>query len=103
MTTSDRRPPYRVIYVGAARELGRKGSRANERRSQGDEEAWGQRLAKEQEEACQEMARQGLRLSHVVPVQTSSAPASLQGPASWTAGVWLYFTGIEPPTTGERK
>ena len=34
---------------------------------------WGQLLAKDMEEACQEMARRGLRLFQVMPVQTSSA------------------------------
>ena len=79
---------YRVIYVGTGRRprgrvLGRVGLYESER-------AWRQRLAQEMEEACQEMARRGLRLIQVVPILSS---ASVQG--GWTEGVWLYFASAE--------
>jgi hypothetical protein len=44
------------------------------------------------EDACQEMARRGLRLTSVVPTLSSSA---FQG--SWTEGAWLYFGGSDSP------
>jgi hypothetical protein len=56
------------------------------------EREWRQRLAQEMEDACQEMARRGLRLTSVVPTLSSGA---FQG--SWTEGAWLYFGGSDSP------
>ena len=80
----------RVIYVGTGRQprprfLGRVGLYESER-------AWRRRLAQEMEDACQEMARRGLRLTQAVPILSS---ASLQG--SWTEGVWLCFGRADAP------
>ena len=81
---TDERLNYRVVWIGTSRQ-----------RTHGllgilpafePERDWRQRLAKEMEDASQEMAHRGLRLIHVVPVQSS---VSLQG--GWTEGVWLYF------------
>ena len=47
---------------------------------------WRQRLATEMEEVCREMMRQGLHLTHVVPVTSSG---EFRG--GWTEGAWLYF------------
>ena len=71
---------YRVMYVGSGRQ--RVGMWQWEPESE-----WRQRLATEMEQACQEMARQGLRLLTVVPVMSSG---DLKG--GWTEGAWLYFT-----------
>jgi hypothetical protein len=74
----------RVIYVGTARQR-----RVDGWRWLGlfePERVWRQRLAQEMEDACQEMARRGLRLNQVVPVVSAE---SLKG--TWTEGAWLYF------------
>ncbi len=82
---------YRVVYIGTGRQprtrfLGRIGRYESER-------AWRQRLAGEMEDACQEMARRGLRLIQVVPILST---ATWKG--SWTEGAWLFFGS--PNTTG---
>ena len=51
---------------------------------------WRERLAQEMNEACDEMASQGLRLASIVPVASS---VGLQG--GWTEGAWLDFTRAE--------
>ena len=84
-------PTYRVIYVGRPRQMTSRREWPVMRWDHEDETAWGQRLAGDMEKACQEMARRGLRLFSVVPVQTSSPPVSLSGRGSWNEGVWLYF------------
>ena len=81
---NDTTATYRVIYIGTGRQprprlLGRVGLYEPER-------AWRRRLAQEMEEACQEMARRGMRLIQVVPALST---ATWQG--SWTEGVWLSF------------
>ena len=65
---------YRVVYVSTGRRLFERELRRRER------------LATEQEQACEEMASQGFRLLKVVPVISAGA---FQG--GWTDGVWLYF------------
>jgi hypothetical protein len=81
---TDERLNYRVVYVGTGRQ--------RTRRLLGvipvyePEREWRQRVAQEMEDACQEMARRGLRLIQVVPVLSS---VSLQG--GWTEGAWLCF------------
>ena len=54
------------------------------------EQDWGELLAEEMNEACDEMASQGLRLASIVPVESS---AELQG--GWTEGAWLHFARAE--------
>ena len=87
---SDTTSESRVVYAGTGRRvrtrlLGIFGIYEPERE-------WRQRLAQEMEDACQEMARRGLRLTAVVPVLSSS---SFQG--SWTEGAWLCFGTAESP------
>jgi hypothetical protein len=77
----------RVVWVGT----GRRPRGAVRRIFGGDrgyepERAWRERLANEMNEACDEMARQGLRLAQIVPVSSS---VGLQG--GWTEGAWLHF------------
>jgi hypothetical protein len=75
----------RVVYIGTGR-----GARKNAwgRIGFSEPEAdWRRRLAQEMEEACQEMARRGLRLTQVVPVLSSAS-----GQGSWTEGAWLFFS-----------
>ena len=79
---------YRVVYVGTERRREVFGPLKLKRHEQ--ERTWRQRLAQEQEDACAEMSRQGLRLVNVVPVLSS---ADLRG--GWTEGVWLYFAGAD--------
>ena len=74
----------RVVYIGTGRAtrknaLGRIGLYESER-------DWRKRLAREMEDACQEMARRGLRLIQVVPILST---ATWKG--SWTEGAWLFF------------
>ena len=74
----------RVVYIGSSRR-----SRKNALGLVGfseHESEWRRRLAHEMEEACQEMARRGLRLTHVIPVLST---ANYKG--SWTEGAWLFF------------
>lgn len=78
----------RVVYIGTGR-----GSRKSALGRVGFSEPeadWRRRLAREMEEACQEMARRGLRLIQVVPVLST---ASDKG--SWTEGAWLFFGTAE--------
>ncbi len=82
----DERLNCRVVYVGTGRRprsgfLGLIGAYEAER-------DWRQRLAKEMEDASQEMARRGLRLTQVVPVLSSS---TWNWNGSWTEGVWMHF------------
>lgn len=81
MAATEARPIDRVIWVGS----GRRGSFRPE-----SERAWRERLAQEMNEACGEMASQGLRLASIVPVQSSRA---LWG--GWTEGAWLHFASAE--------
>ena len=85
MATNDSAADCRVVYVGTGRRrttrfilpfLG----------TFEDERAWRQRLAAEMEEVCRDMLRQGLHLTHVVPVKSSRDLAG-----GWTEGAWLYF------------
>ncbi len=74
----------RVVYIGGGRE-----SRKNALGKVGfsePETEWRKRQAQALEEACQEMARRGLRLTQVVPVLSS-----VSGQGSWTEGAWLFF------------
>jgi len=78
----------RVVYIGTGRAmrknpLGRIGLYESER-------DWRKRLAREMEDACQEMARRGLRLTQVVPILST---ATWKG--SWTEGAWLFFASPE--------
>jgi phosphoenolpyruvate carboxylase len=50
------------------------------------ERDWRERLTQEMNEACDEMASQGLRLASIVPVTRSR---ELHG--GWTEGAWLHF------------
>jgi len=83
MATNDAQPGCRVVYVGTGRIpkliLGFPFSYEND-------VTWHQRQAAEMEEVCGEMLKQGLHLTHVVPVQKS---AEFRG--EWTEGVWPYF------------
>ena len=83
MTTNDAQPDCRVVYVGTERRPRRKFLLTV---TYEDERTWRQRLATEMEDVCREMLQQGLRLTHVVPVASSS---DLRG--GWTQGAWLYF------------
>lgn len=74
---NDARATDRVIWVGT----GRRGHVRPE-----SDRDWRERLAQEMNEACDEMASQGLRLASIVPVQSSRA---LWG--GWTEGAWLHF------------
>ena len=78
-----------MIWIGTARRgvrrfFGLRGGGEPERE-------WRERLAQEMNEACDEMASQGLRLAGIVSVQTS---AELWG-GGWTEGAWLHFTRAE--------
>ena len=83
MDSEDSQPQSRVVYVGSSRKVK---FRFAFLASYVDERSWRQELAKEMEEACQEMLQQGLHLTHVVPVNTSRDLAG-----GWTEGAWLYF------------
>ena len=81
----------RVIWVGT----GRQSRRGIRRFWFGDdakepERDWRERLAGEMNDACDEMAGQGLRLASIVPVLSSTG---LQG--GWTEGAWLHFARAE--------
>ncbi len=82
--TGTERTNYRVVYVGTGRQRGDRWLGIVPRYE--PERDWRHRLAQEMEDAAQEMARRGLRLINVVPVQSS---VSMQG--GWTEGAWLYF------------
>ena len=85
MATNDAQPDCRVVYVGAGR--GRKARFGLPIPGYyQDERTWRQELATEMENRCREMLQQGLRLTHVVPVQSSRDFAG-----GWTEGAWLYF------------
>ena len=73
----------RVIYVGTGR---KPKFRLAFLISYEDERTWRQSLASEMEEVCRDMMRQGLHLTHVVPVTSSG---EFRG--GWTEGTWLYF------------
>lgn len=73
----------RVIYVGTGR---RPRFKMSFFVSYEDESTWRQRLATEMEDVCREMIQQGLHLTHVLPVTSSS---EFRG--GWTEGAWLYF------------
>ena len=77
MATTEARPMDRVIWVGT----GRRGRFRHEA-----ERGWRERLAHEMNEACDEMASQGLRFASIVPVTSSS---DFRG--GWTEGAWLHF------------
>ena len=79
----------RVVYVGTGRQRLSRWLGIFPRFE--PERVWRQRLATEMEAAIQEMARRGLRLTHVVPVLSS---VSMQG--AWTEGAWLYFASARP-------
>ena len=83
MATNDAQPGCRVVYVGTGRIpkyiFGFPFSYEKE-------VTWHQRQAAGMEEVCGEMLKQGLHLTHVVPVQKS---AEFRG--GWTEGAWLYF------------
>ena len=89
MAASEARPIDRVIWVGTGR-------RSRRRRLFGGnvghepEREWRERLAQEMNEACDEMASDGLRLAGIVPVHSSG---DLRG--GWTEGAWLHFTRAE--------
>ena len=75
----------RVIWVRMGRRRGvRRFLKAEPERD------WGERLAEEMNEACDEMAGEGLRLASIVSVASSTA---LQG--GWTEGAWLHFARAE--------
>ena len=79
----------RVIWVGT----GRRRRRRRFLPIPIDEEPtseWRGRLTQEMNEACDEMASQGLRLVSIVPVASSR---DLHG--SWTESAWLHFTRAE--------
>ena len=85
-------PPIdRVIWIGTGRKS-RGGLRRFFSGNQGNESErdWRERLAEEMNEACDEMASQGLRLASIVPVESSS---DLRG--GWTEGAWLHFARAE--------
>ena len=88
MVATEARPVDRVIWVGTGRREWRRFFGVNV----GDEAhgTWRERLAQEMNEACDEMASQGLRLAGIVPVQRSAALAG-----GWTEGAWLHFTRAE--------
>ncbi len=76
----------RIIWVGGRRTRGGfLGFLRDE-----PERDWRERLTQEMNEACDEMAGQGLRLASIVPVASSTA---LQG--GWTEGAWLHFARAE--------
>ena len=89
MAATEAGPVDRVIWVGTGRR-----SRHFRRFLGGvrhePEREWRERLAQEMNEACDEMASQGLRLASIVPVASS---VGLQG--GWTEGAWLDFTRAE--------
>ncbi len=78
-------PRTRVVYVGTGRR------RVLQRIPfwYENERVWRVRLAKEQEQVCNEMAQERLHLFKVIPVSSSR---EWQG--GWTEGVWLYFEAI---------
>ncbi len=84
MAMNDAQPDCRVVYIGTGRRPSRR--IAGLTVSLEDERTWRQRLATEMEEVCREMLQQGLHLTHVVPVMSSS---EFRG--GWTEGAWLYF------------
>ncbi len=81
MTTNDAQPGDRVIWVG-----GRRNRDGFLRFLAESEQHWRERLAQEMNEACDEMASQGLRLASIVPVASSR-----EFTGSWTEGAWLHF------------
>ena len=82
MATDNSQPDCRVFYLGGRRLRWRFLFAA----SYEEESTWRQRMATEMEDICREMLRQGLHLTHVVPVKSSRDLAG-----GWTEGVWLYF------------
>ena len=88
MAATEAGPRDRVIWVG-----GRRGWRRFFGVNFGEEAhgTWRERLAQEMNEACDEMASQGLRLAGIVPVQTSNSTRF----GGWTEGAWLHFTRAE--------
>jgi len=83
LATNDAQPGCRVAYIGTGRTpkliFGLPFSYENE-------STWRQRQAAEMEEVYGEMLRQGLHLTHVVPVQKS-----VDSEGSGPRGAWLYF------------
>ncbi len=77
MAAVEAQPMDRVIWVGT----GRRGRFQPE-----SEREWRERLAQEMNDACDEMASQGLRLASILPVERY--PFS----GAWTKGAWLHFT-----------
>lgn len=85
MTAPEAQPMDRVIWIGTGRKS--RGGRLRRFSKSEPEREWRERLAQEMNEACDEMASQGLRLASIVPVESS---VELQG--GWTEGAWLHFT-----------
>ena len=79
MATNDDQPDCRVVYIGP----GRRGIFLLPTE---DQKKWRERQAAEMEEACREMLRQSLHLTHIVPVKMTNAFAG-----GSTEGAWLYF------------
>jgi hypothetical protein len=92
ISMTDERLNYRVVYIGTGRQPKKGGLRWLG--GYEPERDWRIRLAQEMEDACQEMARRGLRLAKVVPALSSS---TWNWNGSWTEGVWLYFESDRAP------
>ena len=88
MTAIESPPIDRVIWIGTGPKS--RGGRLRRFFKSEPEQDWGELLAEEMNAACDEMPSQRLRLTSIVPVESS---VQLQG--GWTEGAWLHFARTE--------